>query len=149
MCREKYYGYWFIKGAASYLPLSTCIIRTVCRVVIVVMHVIYLVYRYATNSSWLYHLTFETVVIAPDDSHDGIIKWKHFHVTGTLCGQFTDHRRIPLTKASDADFYASFDLRRNKWFSKQSGHRWFKLFHCWTTLQGFITKLLIYCCHKL
>ena len=25
-----------------------------------------------------------------------------FRVTGPLCGEFTDHRGIPLTKASDA-----------------------------------------------
>ena len=25
-----------------------------------------------------------------------------FHVTGTLCGEFTGHKWIPLTKASDA-----------------------------------------------
>ena len=26
-----------------------------------------------------------------------------FGVTGPLCGEFTGHRRIPLTKASDAE----------------------------------------------
>ena len=37
------------------------------------------------------------------------IWWRHqmdiFHITGCLCGDFTGHRRIPLTKASDADLW--------------------------------------------
>ena len=27
--------------------------------------------------------------------HDDVIKWKHFCVTGHLCGDYTGHRRIP------------------------------------------------------
>ena len=38
-------------------------------------------------------------------SHDDVIKWKHFHVTGPLCGEFTGHRWIPLTKTSDAELW--------------------------------------------
>ena len=38
--------------------------------------------------------------------HDGVIKWKHFPVTGPLRGEFTGHRRIPLTKASDAELWS-------------------------------------------
>ena len=34
--------------------------------------------------------------------HDDVIKCKHFRVTGPLCGEFTIHRWIPPTKASDA-----------------------------------------------
>ena len=37
--------------------------------------------------------------------HDDVIKRKHFRVTGPLCGEFTGHRRIPLTKASDAELW--------------------------------------------
>ena len=48
-----------------------------------------------------------------------------FHVTGPLCGEFTDDRWIPLTKASDADVYC--DLRLNKQLSKQSRRRWFAM----------------------
>ena len=37
-----------------------------------------------------------------------------FRVTGPLCGEFTGHRRIPHTKASDADLCdVFFDLRPN------------------------------------
>ena len=35
-------------------------------------------------------------------SHDDVIKWKHFRVTGHLCGEFIGPRWIPRTKASDA-----------------------------------------------
>ena len=37
--------------------------------------------------------------------HDDVIKWKHFRVTEPLCREFTGHRWIPLTKASDAEFW--------------------------------------------
>ena len=35
--------------------------------------------------------------------HDDVNKWKHFRVTGHLCGEFTTPRWIPCTKASDAE----------------------------------------------
>ena len=35
-----------------------------------------------------------------------------------MCGEFTGSRWIPRTKASDAGFDAFFDLRLNKWLSK-------------------------------
>ena len=35
--------------------------------------------------------------------HDEVIRWKHCRVTGPLCGEFTGHRWIPLTKASYAE----------------------------------------------
>ena len=38
-------------------------------------------------------------------NHDDVIKWKHFRVTGPLCGEFTGHRWIPGTKASDAELW--------------------------------------------
>ena len=37
--------------------------------------------------------------------HDAVIKWKYFRVAGPLCGEFTGHRWISLTKASDAEFW--------------------------------------------
>ena len=43
-----------------------------------------------------------------------------FCVTGPLCGEFTGHRWITCTKASDAELDVFFDLRLNKKFSKQS-----------------------------
>ena len=43
-----------------------------------------------------------------------------FRFTGHLCGEFTDPRWIPRTKASDAELWCFFDLRPNKRLSNQS-----------------------------
>ena len=40
--------------------------------------------------------------------HDDVIKWKHFRVTGPLSGEFSGHRGIPRTKASDAGLWFFF-----------------------------------------
>ena len=37
--------------------------------------------------------------------HDDVIKWKQFRVTVLLCGEFTSHRWIPRTRASDAELW--------------------------------------------
>ena len=62
--------------------------------------------------------------LPPDD----IIKWKHFHITGLLCGEFTGHWWIPRTKASDEELWCFFDLRLNKRLSKQLWGWWFLLY---------------------
>ena len=49
-----------------------------------------------------------------------------FRVTGPLCGEFTGHRWIPRTKASDADFDVFFHLRLNKRVGKQWWGWWFE-----------------------
>ena len=50
-----------------------------------------------------------------------------FRVTGHLCGEFTGHRWIPHTKASDAElWYFCFYLCTNKRLSKQSSGWWFE-----------------------
>ena len=50
-----------------------------------------------------------------------------FRVTYHLCGDFTDHRWIPRTKASDAElWFFSFDLRMNKRLRKQLWGWWFE-----------------------
>ena len=49
-----------------------------------------------------------------------------FRVTGHLCGEFTGHRWILRTKASDTEFDVFFDLRLNKRLSKQSSGWWFE-----------------------
>ena len=46
-----------------------------------------------------------------------------YRVTGPLCGEFTGHRWIPLTKASD-NMYVFFDLCPNKRLSKQPRCQW-------------------------
>ena len=58
--------------------------------------------------------------------HDDVIKWKIFHVTGPLCGEFTGpggfHTQRPVTRSFDV----FFDLRLNKWLSKQPWGWWFE-----------------------
>ena len=49
---------------------------------------------------------------------------KIFRVTGPLCGEFTGHRWIPHTKASDAELWFFFYLRLNKRLSKKSWGWW-------------------------
>ena len=49
--------------------------------------------------------------------HDDNIKWKH-GVTGPLCGEFTDHTWIPLTKANDVKLWCFLHL--NKWLIMMS-----------------------------
>ena len=52
----------------------------------------------------------------------GDLRRHRAHLT-SLCGEFTGHRWITLTKASDAEFRAFFELRLTKLLSKQS-KRW-------------------------
>ena len=49
-----------------------------------------------------------------------------YRVTGTLWGEITGHRWIPLTKSSDAGHNAFFYLPLNKRLSKQSWGWWFE-----------------------
>ena len=50
-----------------------------------------------------------------------------FRVIGPMWGEFTGHRWIPLTKASDAELWCFFfDLRLNKRSGKQSKRMWFE-----------------------
>ena len=49
-----------------------------------------------------------------------------FRVTGSLCGEFTGHRWIPHTKASDAEPDVFFDLCLHKRLSKHSRRRWYE-----------------------
>ena len=69
--------------------------------------------------SFLVHIPFYLTMMT---SSNGMF----FRVTGPLCGEFTGHRWITLTKASDAEFDVFFDMRLNKQLSKQSGRRWFE-----------------------
>ena len=50
-----------------------------------------------------------------------IIKWEHFRVTGPLCREFTGHRWIPLTKASDAELWCflRFAAWMNGWVNNR------------------------------
>ena len=70
-----------------------------------------------------------------------------FRRTGPLCGEFTGHRWIPLTKASAASFDVFFDRHLNKRLNKQSWGWWIETpsrplwRHCndWTTTKQEIS----------
>ena len=51
---------------------------------------------------WIMSETYRWICLG--QYQDDVIKWKHFPRYWPLCGEFTGHRRIPLTKASDAEF---------------------------------------------
>ena len=51
-------------------------------------------------------------------------------VTGPLCGEFTRHRRIPLTKASAVELWCFLSSVLNKWLCKQSLGWWFETPSC-------------------
>ena len=53
--------------------------------------------------------------------------WNIFRVTGPLCGEFTGHRWIPLTKASDAELWGFLWSAPEKQLSKKWRHRWFEM----------------------
>ena len=52
------------------------------------------------------------------------------HVTGPFCGEFSGHRWIPLTKASDMGLWCFLDLYLNQWLNKQLRCRWFEMPSC-------------------
>ena len=64
------------------------------------------------------YLDLQKYVINILNHHDDVFKWKHFRVTGLLCGELSSDR--PVTQSFDV----FFDLRLNKRMSKQSWGRW-------------------------
>ena len=50
-------------------------------------------------------VNFNWAVVQMILQHDDVIKWKHFHVTGYLCGAFTGPWRISHTKTSDVELW--------------------------------------------
>ena len=55
---------------------------------------------------------------------------EHFCVTGRLCGEFTGHRRISHTNASDAALWCFHWSALNKRLRKQSWGWWFEPSSC-------------------
>ena len=49
-----------------------------------------------------------------------------FRVTGPLCGEFTGHQWIPVTKPVTRSFDVCFDPQLHKQLNKQSWDWWFK-----------------------
>ena len=58
--------------------------------------------------------------------HDDVIKWKHFRVTGPLCGEFTGPGEFPAQRPVTRCFDVFFHLRLNKRLSKQPWGWWFE-----------------------
>ena len=59
-------------------------------------------------------------------SHDDVIKWKHFPVTGPLWGNSPVTDEFPSLRPVTRSFDVFFDLRLNKRLSKQSWGWWFE-----------------------
>ena len=53
-----------------------------------------------------------------------------FRVTGHLCGEFTGPGEFPTQRPVTRSFDVYFDLRPNKWLSKQSWSWWFETLSC-------------------
>ena len=59
-----------------------------------------------------------------------IINWKHFRVTGPLCGEFTGTGESPSQRPVTRSFDVFFDLRLNKRLRKQPWGWWFETPSC-------------------
>ena len=76
---------------------------------------------------------------------------KFFRLTSPLCGEFTNHRWIPLTKGLQCGLWCSFDGVPQKLLNKQSKDQWFEttrlscdiivMFHWITVLLKCIIEL--------
>ena len=90
--------------------------------------------------------------------HDDVIRWKHFPRYWPLCGEFTDPRWIPRTRASDTELWCFLWNAPCKRLSKQSLGWWFETpssslwGHCkasvdfhnvpWRQMTSLVTSLL-------
>ena len=57
--------------------------------------------------------------------HDDVMEWKHFPRYWPLCGKFTGHQWIPLTKASNVELWCflwSVPEQTNGWINKRCAH---------------------------
>ena len=55
--------------------------------------------------------------------HDDVIIWKHFRVTGPLCGEFTGPGEFPTQRPVTRSFDVFFDLRLNIWLNSWANNR--------------------------
>ena len=77
--------------------------------------------KYQCSQSWEHRFVYHMMT-----SSNGNI----FLFTGPLCGEFTGHRLIPLTKASDAELWLFLWSASEQTVSKQSRRRWFATPSC-------------------
>ena len=71
------------------------------------------------------HLQWAKTVQLVGGSHDDVIKWKHFRVTGNLWREFTVTGEFPAQKPVTRIFDVFIHLRLNKQLSKQWYGWWF------------------------
>ena len=81
---------------------------------------------YIYRNPQFYSNTHFAKCIWSENSHDGVIKWKHFPITGHLCGEFTGPGDFAHKGQRRGAFDVLFDLRLNKRLSKQSWGWWFE-----------------------
>ena len=77
-------------------------------------------------SPWPCRLHWNRHVILMRFWHDDVIKWKHFRVTGHLCGEFTGPGEFTAQRPVTRSFDVFFDLRLNTRLSKQPWGWWFE-----------------------
>ena len=86
-----------------------------------------------------YHLPkLTTVMMTPSNG-------KIFRITGPLCRELTGHGWIPAQRLVTQSFDVFFDLRLNKWLSKQWWGWWFETSSCllWRHCNGRATVVAI------
>ena len=72
------------------------------------------------TTKWEPSLALLSVIMA---SSNGSI----FRIPGPLCGEFTGNGEFPAQRPVTRSFHVFFDLRLNKWMSKQSRGWWFEM----------------------
>ena len=77
------------------------------------------------------------------NQHHDVMKWKHFRVTGHLCGEFTGHRWIPRTKATDAKLWY-FPWSAPEWTVEAGYLRRHRVHHDVTVMDSYH---LTFACH--
>ena len=68
--------------------------------------------------------------LSTKNTHDAVIKWKHFPRYWPFVRGIHRHRWIPSQRPVTRNFDVFFDLRLNKWLSIQSRRRWFETPSC-------------------
>ena len=86
-------------------------------------------------------------------SHDDVIKWKIFRVTGPIRGELTGPGEFPAQRPVTRSFDVFFDLRLNKRLSKQPWGWWFEtpsrsLWHQCNETILFYTRHSVFCVKK-
>ena len=143
-------GYWVPWPAPAplkwysqhvYLKIKSIISRYMSKLLLqTYVYVIYVVIWFGLKAESLltFHINFPLITpMFHHASHDSVpvcistcmmtsSKRNIFRVIGPLCGEFTGHQWIPLTKASDAELWCFFDLRLNERLNKQSWGWWFE-----------------------